>query len=168
MFMTLLVVVGFALLAAFLARSLMPAPWNRYVFLALGLPSLGLIAVGLGLTLYAYATCEEKIPVVHNNPDGTPFMAIHSLDCGDPGTMSFDVVITQALEGKRVDTTILRSHGLPAPADVAEIEAGEAGGRRFRVTMTDGSSHDTSLLGPKAEPDTVWSILNGKVQGFSR
>ncbi|PWR17722.1 hypothetical protein [Zavarzinia compransoris] len=168
MLMTLLVAVGFALLAAFLARAMLPAPWNRYVFLLLGVPALGLTAVGFGLTIYAYATCDETVAVAHPNADGTPFMTISSLDCGDPANRSFDVTITQALNGKRVDTTILRSHGLPAPADVAEIEAGEAGGRRFRVTMTDGTSHETGLLGPKAEPDTVWSILNGEVQAFSR
>ena len=158
MLMALLFGTGLALLIAFIARSMMPPPWNRYVFLGFGVPSLGLVVLGLGLAIYSYATCSELPVVEHRNADETQVLTIHTVDCGDPAARTYDVSVSFALDGARIDRTILRSHGLPAPTDVAEI-----GPRHFRVTMSDGSTHETTLTEDRALPDRVWSIIDGKI-----
>lgn len=158
MLMALLFAVGLALLVAFIGRSMLPAPWNRVVFLLLGVPALGLVVLGLGLTIYSYATCAESTVIEHANADQTRIMAIHVVDCGEETALTHDVTVSLSVKGKRLDRTILRSHGRPAPTEVAEL-----GERQFRVTMSDGTSHDTTLVGDDAMPDRVWSIIDGKI-----
>ncbi|MCF4166068.1 hypothetical protein L2U69_10475 [Zavarzinia compransoris] len=158
MLMALLFAVGLALLVAFIGRGMLPAPWNRVVFLVLGVPAFGLLALGLGLTIYSYATCNESTVTEHSNADRTRIMAIHVVDCGDPDALTHDVTVSLSVNGKRLDRTILRSHGRPSPTEVEDL-----GHHRFRVTMSDGTSHETTLAGEDALPDRVWSIIEGKI-----
>ncbi|PWR19257.1 hypothetical protein [Zavarzinia aquatilis] len=158
MLMTLLFFAGFALVAAFVCRALLPAPWSRYVFLALGVPSLGLIVLGLGATVFFYIRCEQGEIARASNDDATVVATLSAVDCGSADDRTFDVTVSLSNATRPLDQTIFRSRGRPAPTAVALT-----GARSFRVTLEDGSTYDTSLVGEDGTPDKVWSVIGGKV-----
>ncbi|RJF80620.1 hypothetical protein D3874_26270 [Oleomonas cavernae] len=156
MLMAALVGLGFALLVAFLARAMLPAPWNRYVFMALGLPALGLVIAGLGVTIYYYGKCQESLLAEHLAQDGRVAMAIKMVDCGSAPDRTYDVSVA-LIEGEKVTTrTILRSRGRPVPTEVAMT-----GPNSFTVTLDDGTTRTSTLEGPAALPAPVWSLIDG-------
>lgn len=158
MLMTALVAAGLALFVAFVCRSLVPAPWGRRLFLIFGVPSLGLVALGLGATVYFYIRCEQVEIARRFNADQSVVATISAVDCGAPDARTFDVSVSLAAGEKTVDQTVLRSRGRPAPVEVAFTDA-----RSLRVTLEDGRSFDSTLIGDKGQPDKVWSIIDGKV-----
>lgn len=158
MLMTLLFVAGFALVAAFVCRALLPAPWSRYAFLLLGVPSLAFVAIGIGATVYFYVRCEQGVVARAGNADGSIVATLSAVDCGSVDDRTFDVTVSLSDASRPLDQTIFRSRGRPAPTDV--VLTGE---RSFRVTLEDGTTYDTSLTGDGAVPDRVWSVIGGKV-----
>lgn len=157
MLMTAIVVLGLALLVAFLARSMLPAPWNRYVFLILGVPALGLVVLALGATIFFYARCEQSVLAEHMALDGKVAMAIRMVDCGSAPDRTYDVSVALIDGDKVTERTILRSRGSPVPTEVALT-----GPDKFTVTLDDGTTRTSTLEGPGAQPSPVWSLIDGK------
>lgn len=158
MLMTLLFVAGLALVAAFVCRALLPAPWSRYAFLLLGVPSLAFVVLGVGTTVYFYIRCEQGAITRESNADGSITATLSAVDCGSADDRTFDVTVSLSNASRPLDQTIFRSRGRPAPTGVAFT-----GERSFRVTLEDGTTYDTSLTGDDAVPDRVWSVISGKV-----
>lgn len=156
MLMAAFVGLGLALLVAFLARSMMPPPWNRYVFWALGIPSLAVVIGGIGATVYFYSNCNESVVVDHVADGGRLAMAIKMVDCGDAANRTYDVSVAVIESGKVTERTLLRSHGKPVPTDIAVT-----GPNTFTITLDDGTTRVSTLEGEGLTPTPVWSIING-------
>lgn len=152
------IVVGLSLIFGFFARTMAPAPWNRWLFLGLAVPAGVLTLAGIAVAIYFYSSCTIGTVSRSMSADGRLQFTIDSVDCGDPTARTYQVSLqARDKDGQPLAQNLMRSLGRPAPASVAQAADGT-----ILITLDDGSSKRVVLHGDDLTPDPVYSLVDGK------